>query len=73
MVFFLFIMLIATIFFGISNTYVWIFKPERFEGVFERSKIVYYKIAKYSLVFDVAIVLTYLLHALYYSYFKLHT
>lgn len=65
-------MMIATIFLGISNTYVWIFKPDRFEGVFERSKIVYFKIAKYSLVFDVAIVLVYLLHALYRVYFKNH-
>lgn len=73
MVFFLFIMMIVTIFLGISNTYVWIFKPDRFEGVFERSKIVYFKIATYSLVFDIAIVLMYLLHALYYSYFNMHT
>jgi hypothetical protein len=72
MVFFLFIMFIVTLFLGVSNTYIWIFNNERFNGVFARSKIIYFKIAKYALILDVSIALTYLLRGVYYMYFKIH-
>lgn len=72
MVFFLFIMFIVTLFLGVSNTYIWIFNNERFNGVFARSKFIYFKIAKYALVLDVSIALTYLLRGLFFMYFKNH-
>jgi len=72
MVFFLFIMFLTTLFFGISNTYIWVFHYEKFHVVFERSKLVYFKIAKYALVLDVSIALTYLLRGLFFMYFNKH-
>ena len=63
-------MFLTTLFFGISNTYIWVFHFDRFQDVYARSKVIYFKIAKYALVLDISIALTYLFRGLFYEFFK---